>query len=86
MLVATSAAEAPGLWPLVIGLANSFEKEEDEPKKFGIRKSNVDHTSKTLFWTGVPVKISLCLDFNRLDALAVTLSSSKEVRQTMRTN
>jgi hypothetical protein len=73
MLFATSAADAPGYWPFVIGFANSFENNEEDPKKLGMRKSNVDQISKTLFCTGVPVKISLCLDLTRREALAVTI-------------
>ncbi len=39
-----------------------------EPRKPGIRKSNSAHSSSTLFWIGVPLRISLCCAAMRLTA------------------
>jgi hypothetical protein len=35
-------------------------KDSSSPRKPGMRKSNSDHSSKTWFWMGVPLRISRC--------------------------
>ena len=74
ILRAMSDAQDPPLCPFEIGFANSLENSADEPKKFGIRKSKQAHTSFTLFWTGVPVRMSLKRLFSFRAAFAVAVS------------